>query len=66
MREFGIVLSLISIAIGVLLLIAPKVLIKLSEQTNRLYNIDGLVYRNRYLLGSMLLFASAFLIYTTF
>lgn len=65
MREFGILLSVISIVIGVLLLIAPKVLIKLGEQTNQLYNIDGLVYRNRYLFGGMLFVAGIFLVYTT-
>ena len=65
MREFGILLSLISILIGILLLIAPKVLVKLGEQTNRFINIDGLIYRNRYTFGGLLLIAGAFMVYTT-
>ncbi|MBT3252430.1 MAG: hypothetical protein HN995_02675 [Candidatus Marinimicrobia bacterium] len=65
MREFGILLSIISILIGILLLIAPKVLVKLGEQTNRLYNIDGLIYRNRYAFGLFLMAAAAFMFYTT-
>ncbi len=65
MREFGILLSVVSILIGVLLLVAPKVLVKLGEQTNKLYNIDGLVYRNRYAFGAVLLIAGAFMVYTT-
>ncbi len=65
MREFGILLSVMSLIIGVLLLIAPKVLVKLGEQTNRLYNIDGIIYRNRFLTGSFLILAGAFMVYTT-
>ncbi len=65
MREFGILLSIISILIGLLLLIAPKMLVKLGEQTNRLYNIDGLIYRNRYVFGLLLMGAGAFMVYTT-
>ena len=65
MREFGILLSFISMLIGVLLLVAPNVLVKLGEQTNKLYNIDGLVYRNRYAFGAILLLAGAFMVYTT-
>ena len=65
MREFGILLSLISIIIGILLLVAPKALVKLGEQTNRLYNIDGLIYRNRYVFGLFLMAAGTFLVYTT-
>lgn len=65
MREFGILLSIISIIIGILLLVAPKVLVKLGEQSNRLYNIDGLIYRNRYVFGLFLMAAGAFMVYTT-
>jgi len=65
MRKFGILLSIISILIGLLLLIAPKMLVKLGEQTNRLYNIDGLIYRNRYVFGLLLMGAGAFMVYTT-
>jgi len=65
MREFGILLSIVSILIGLLLLIAPKMLVKLGEQTNRLYNIDGLIYRNRYVFGLLLMGAGAFMVYTT-
>lgn len=65
MREFGILLSFISMLIGVLLLVAPKILVQLGEQTNRLYNIDGMVYRNRYAFGLILLVAGLFMIYTT-
>jgi len=65
MREFGILLSIISILIGILLLVAPKSLVKLGEQTNRLYNIDGLIYRNRYVFGLFLMVAGAFMVYTT-
>jgi len=65
MREFGILLSFISILIGLLLLVAPKMLVKLGEQTNRLYNIDGLIYRNRYVFGLFLMVAGAFMVYTT-
>ncbi len=65
MREFGILLSIVSILIGILLLVAPKVLVKLGEQTNRLYNIDGLVYRNRYVFGAVLLIAGGFMVYST-
>ena len=65
MREFGILLSIISIIIGTLLLVAPKALVKLGEQSNRLYNIDGLIYRNRYMFGMFLMVAAAFMVYTT-
>ncbi len=65
MREFGILLSIISILIGILLLVAPKSLVKLGEQTNRLYNIDGLIYRNRFVFGLFLMVAGAFMVYTT-
>jgi len=65
MREFGIFLSIISMLIGILLLIAPKVLVQLGEQSNRLYNIDGLIYRNRYLFGLFLMAAGAFMVYAT-
>lgn len=66
MREFGILLSLVSILIGVLLIFAPQALAKMGEQANRLYNIDSLVYRNRMLFGGLLFLASLFLIYSTF
>ena len=65
MKEFGIILSIISILIGVLLLVAPKALVKLGELSNRLYNIDGLIYRNRYVFGLFLMVAGAFMVYTT-
>jgi len=65
MREFGILLSMISIIIGVLLLTAPKVLVKLGEQSNRLYNMDGVIYRNRFAFGLVLMLAAAFMVYTT-
>jgi hypothetical protein len=65
MREFGILLSVMSLLIGVLLLVAPKILVKLGEQTNRLYNIDGVFYRNRYLSGAFLIVAGVFMVYTT-
>ena len=65
MKEFGIILSIISILIGVLLLVAPKALVKLGELSNRLYNIDGLIYRNRYVFGLFLMVAAAFMVYTT-
>ncbi|MCF7827285.1 MAG: hypothetical protein K9M55_10555 [Candidatus Marinimicrobia bacterium] len=65
MREFGIFLSIISILIGILLLIAPKVLVQLGEQSNRLYNIDGLIYRNRYAFGLFLMAAGVFMVYVT-
>jgi hypothetical protein len=65
MRDLGLFLSTISILIGVLLLLAPKVMVKLGEQTNRLYNVDGLVYRNRYIFGGLLFMAGLFLVYTT-
>jgi uncharacterized sodium:solute symporter family permease YidK len=65
MKEFGILLAIISIVIGVLLLVAPKFLVQLGEQTNRLYNIDGLIYRNRTLFGLTLMVAAAFMVYTT-
>jgi len=65
MREFGILLSIVAIVIGILLLVAPKSLVKLGEQTNRLYNIDGLIYRNRYVFGLLLMGAGAFMVYTT-
>jgi len=65
MREFGILLSIISIVIGILLLFAPRVLVQLGEQSNRLYNIDGLIYRNRYGFGLFLMAAGAFMIYAT-
>ena len=65
MRNLAILLALLSTIIGVLLLAAPKTLIKLGEQTNRLYNIDGVVYRNRFIFGGLLFLAGFFLIYTT-
>jgi len=65
MRELGLLLSVISMIIGLLLLMAPKILIQLGDKTNKLYNIDGYVYRNRYLFGGFLVVAGTFLIYTT-
>lgn len=65
MREFGIILSIASILIGVLLLVAPNSLVKLGEKTNRPYNIDGMIYRNRYVFGIFLMLAAVFMVYTT-
>lgn len=64
MREFGILMASVAIIIGLLLLLAPKLLVRVGEQTNKLYNIDGLIYRNRYFFGSFLVLASLFLAYT--
>jgi len=61
MREFGILLSLVAILIGIMLLVAPQSLVKLGEQTNRLYNVDGLVYRHRIWFGSFLVLACIFI-----
>jgi len=66
MREFGLILGLPAIAMGVMLLFAPKALVRVGEQTNKLYNIDGMVYRNRTIFGAFLIFASLFMTYTTF
>ncbi len=65
MREFGLLLSILSMLIGALLILAPNVLVQLGKQTNKLYNIDGFVYRNRYLFGALLAIAGVFLIYST-
>ncbi|MBC8193422.1 MAG: hypothetical protein H8E18_13640 [FCB group bacterium] len=46
-------------------MVAPKALVKLGEQSNRLYNIDGLIYRNRYAFGLLLMAAGAFMVYAT-
>ena len=66
MREVGILLASMSIAIGILLLVAPQVLVRLGEQTNRLYNIDGSVFRHRYAFGAGLIFAAIFMVYSVF
>lgn len=63
MRDFGLLLASVSILIGMFLLYSPGSLVKIGEQTNRFYNIDGLVFRNRFVFGPALMLASALLYY---
>lgn len=64
MREIALLLGSIAILIGVMLLFAPRILVRVGEETNAIYNIDGIVYRNRYLFGVLLILASFFMTYT--
>ena len=65
MSKMALLLGSISILIGLLLLLAPDSLAKIGEQTNRFYNIDGMVFRNRKIFGSLLMAAALFLAYLT-
>jgi hypothetical protein len=64
MRELGIGLGVLAIVIGLMLLFAPRALVRVGEQTNIIYNIDGLIYRNRIVFGISLILASMFMAYS--
>ncbi|MCF6237570.1 MAG: hypothetical protein L3J79_01945 [Candidatus Marinimicrobia bacterium] len=61
----ALLMGSVSILIGLFLLLAPDSLAKLGEQTNRFYNIDGLVFKNRKVFGSLLMLAALLLAYLT-
>ncbi|NQV14449.1 hypothetical protein HQ531_03240 [bacterium] len=65
MRDFGLLLASASILIGLFLLYSPGSLVKIGEQTNRFYDIDGLVFKNKIVFGVLLMLAALLLVYLT-
>ena len=66
MENIALIIGTTSILIGLFLLLAPDTLENIGKQTNRFYNIDGVIFKNRLLFGSLLVLASFFLVYVTY
>ncbi len=54
------------ILIGFFLLLWPRKVVNAVGKRDRLFNIDTLVYTNRYIFGPLLLLASAYFFYQIF
>ena len=59
----SLVIAGIALASGVLLIIAPTLMIRAGELFNRFYNVESLVYRYRNGYGVIFVLAGAILIY---
>ena len=66
MKDLALIMGTASILIGLFLLHAPDSLEKIGKKTNRFYNLDSVVFKNRLIFGLLLMLASFFLIYVTY
>ncbi len=66
MDKLALIMGTASILIGLFLLLAPDSLEKIGEKTNRFYNLDSVVFKNRLIFGLLLILASLFLTYVTY
>ncbi|MBU4446076.1 hypothetical protein KJ656_13525, partial [bacterium] len=54
----------IAFVVGVLIIIVPKWLLKVSEIFNRILTVDELIFSRRFFFGILLIIAGLYLIYT--
>jgi len=66
MRDLALIMGTASILIGLFLLLAPDSLEKIGQKTNRFYNLDSVVFKNRLIFGALLILAAFFLVYVTY
>jgi hypothetical protein len=58
-----LIFGILAFLTGILLLVAPKALLKAGEVLNRMLAIDDVIFSQRLIFGIFLLLAGAFMIY---
>ena len=61
LADIAHVFGAIFILLGIFIFFLPRKVVSGAEQTDRLFNVDGLVYAYRYIVGLALVVASIYL-----